>query len=97
MPARPLPEEVERVPDNVFIESEVAMSEHVTKSRYLPPFDRRVLKANVLWNLLGGFAKDEKVPEGSVAHVNQVKAGITRHATDLVGRGRGFLLATPAQ
>jgi len=43
------------------------MSEHVTKSRYLPPFDRRVLKANVFWNLLGGFAKDEKVPEGSIA------------------------------
>ena len=58
---------LDHVPDNVFIEPEVAMSEHVTKSRYLPPFNRRVLKANVLWNLLRGLAKDEKAPEGSIA------------------------------
>ena len=58
---------LDHVPDNVFIEPEVAMSEHVTKSRYLPPFDRRVLKANVLWNLFRGLAKDEEVPEGSIA------------------------------
>jgi predicted nucleotidyltransferase len=55
------------VPDDVFIEPEVAMSEHVTKSGDPSLFDRRVLKANVLWNLLVGFAKHEKVPEHGVA------------------------------